>query len=259
MRYRFTAQELFAMAYISRKQKMYGIPDCFAGLQQAERQLAIQLACDQLSKDSIMQMNADGQYVLNCEYDLLLSFVCDCSRCLTVAIQKGPGSGVNLIFWKKDGQFLQAEAIGNRYFFSLPEPFLIAGCYKDVLKGGLECNGIPVEIPQIVLTKAKRLCGDRKLDEALRILRQNGANETEAAVIMQGLEEKACYIGMLLMKVDHGVCHIEEHAFLSSRNIVMELSHTVSNFRTCARFTPASVSQAESALATVVQKFLNDE
>ena len=107
-------------------------------------------------------------------------------------------------------------------------------------------------IPQIALTKAKRYAIKEKTEEALRILKQNGADNRTAAVLYDGLREKAQYLGLLLMDMSSGTCEKTEKAWLNGRGVIYSMGKTVVNLRNCTVFTEVereAVSQDIEKLA----------
>ena len=56
----FTATELYGMAYLMKKQKMYGIPNAMG----TDRNIALQTVLDGLVSQGIANMDMDGLQVL---------------------------------------------------------------------------------------------------------------------------------------------------------------------------------------------------
>ncbi len=259
-RMKFTAQELYILAYAAGKNKMYGIPDGFAWLEDEEVPAARQQVVDTLLEEGVLNMDFDGKLLVSSEYLDLVGVYCDCSKCLTSNSQNADGSSEDLIFWQYRGAFFRAEIEEDLYFFS--------GCTALEAEESLtrrEWPGSPSQpeketvIPRIALTKAKRYAGKGTADDALRILVQNGADERTAAVLCDGLQEKAQYVGLLLMDMSSGKCEKTERAFLSSRGATYALCSTVVNFRTCTVFTECSGIDAKKEIFGTVGLFLGAE
>ena len=259
-RMRFTAQELYVLAATAGKGKMYGIPDGFAWVPDEELQAARQQVSDALLEEDVLAMDFDGKLSVAADYQELVDVYCDCKKCLTVNRQSTDGKSEDLIFWQKDGNIYRAEIDEDWYAISNVSPFEAEA--SVVAENWPERTSQPsadVIIPQIALTKAKRYAMNGNTEEAHRILRQNGADDRTAAVLCDGLQERAQYVGLLLMDMRSGDCKKTESAFLSSRGINFVMGTTVVNFRTCTTFTECEGAEAQRQIKELVSAFLRTE
>ena len=256
-RMRFMAQELYVLAATAGKRKMYGIPDGFSWVPDEELWATRQQVSDALLEEGVLEMDFDGKLSVSDDYQEMIGVYCDCQKCLTFNRQSPDGKSEDLIFWQKDGVFYRAEIDEDWYAIGKVSPDETET--SIVTEYWLERMFQPSEdvvIPQIALTKAKRYLMDGKTDEAIRILKQNGADDRTVAVLCDGLQEKAQYVGLLLMDMRSGECEKNERAFLSSRGITFAVRTTVVNFRSCAAFTECEGKTAQRQIKELVTSFL---
>ena len=148
----FTAKELFGMAYLAKKEKMYGVPDVLG----AERNVALQTVIDELVSQKIADINIDGQIALRPEYFTTVNTYCDCERCMTVNARTENGTEHSYIFWLKDAEYAMAEVVDDRYVFTSTDTDLINALIDQLLCSTQAKELTPVVvIPQLELVKAK--------------------------------------------------------------------------------------------------------
>ena len=259
-RMRFTAQELYVLAATAGKGKMYGIPDGFAWVPEEELQLMRQQVSDELLDEDILEMDFDDKLSISGDYQELIDVYCDCQKCLTVNRQNSEGRSEDLIFWQKDGDIYLAEIDEDWYTFNKISPQEAeASVAAESWPESTPQSSTSIEIPQIALTKAKRYAMNGNTEEALRILLQNGADDRAAVVLCDGLQEKAQYVGLLLMDMCSGNYEKTESAFLSSRRITFAMGTTVVNFRTCTTFTECEGAEVQRKIKELVTAFLRTE
>lgn len=257
VRQSYTAKELFCMAYIQNKQKMYGIPDGFGAMPREMRIAEIQRISDGLTDEGIIEMDMDGSVELNESCKAMLDYICECDMCLTLNVQKSPNGLQSYMFWQHNSSYMMAEVIGDRYLLSTADAFTIRGLVEQAWDNDKE-SSIPdkIIVPQLALVKAKRRIGEEKTEDAFRILRQNGADEKAAQIILSGLSEKAGYLGVLLMDNHTGECKKQEYCYLFDNDVIFALSQQVLNFRTCAVFSGVDSKAVQETLTSAVDNFL---
>lgn len=249
----FSAQELYCIAYLAKKKKMYGIPAAFGNDRRAEMQDTI----DDLLKQQIAEMDIDGKIRLNEAYKHTADIISDCDKCITVNTQNEDGTSNNYIFWRCSSDYFMAEVLDYHYVISQIGAEFISSIFDGLaFTFQNEEQGRQCVLPQLILTKAKRLCMDGRQDDAVRLLRQNGASEEIALVITQGLCEKARYVATLLMEIQDGVCQKKSEAFLGAKGITLSLKQTVEDYRTCCAFNEVPRDDANKAIREAVGAFL---
>ena len=254
----FSAQELICMAGLCEKKTIYGIPDGFAAVYEEDMPAAFQQVNDSLIKSRIAEMNFDGKVILHDEYRELIHVCCDCEKCLTVNIQRADRTAADYIFWQTERSLHMAEAVGNQYVFSRTDAAMIRMLTAEYsFSGNGAAESLELVIPQTELLKAKRQARGGNHDGAVRILRQNGADERLSHIIAEGLDEKAVYIGILYMDNRESSCRQTEIAYLNSQGAVFQLGQTVMNFRTCAVFREVDGADARQALSDLIDQFLD--
>ena len=251
-RMKFSAQELYVLAAAAKKEKMYGLPDGFSWMPEEEMPVAHRQIADALLDEGVLVMDFDGKTSVAAEYVEMVNVYCDCSKCLTLNRQKENGVSEDKIFWQYNERMYCAEAQEDDYVFhTVSGPEIQADLAQEKWTS-VGAAGMETVIPQIALTKAKRYAIKEKTEEALRILKQNGADNRTAAVLYDGLREKAQYLGLLLMDMSSGTCEKTEKAWLNGRGVIYSMGKTVVNLRTCTVFTEVereAVSQDIEKLA----------
>lgn len=254
MQMAFTAQELYCMAYLRGKHKMYGIPNVMA----ANREKQIQEAISSLLAQQLATMDVDGNTSINEDYHTLVDHYCDCQKCLAVTLQR-ENHKQSLIFWKYDDQYMMAEVVGVRYVFSSVDETMV----RDLLNGVLYCQDICCNIPeaivpQIQLKKARRLCCNENIDEAIRLLRQNGVGEDMAGLIVDVLQEQAYCLGLIYMDMQSSPPSKTEKMFLAGNNILLSVGTTEVNLRSCAIFQSISLPKMRADLSQIISSFIEE-
>ena len=92
-------------------------------------------------------------------------------------------------------------------------------------------------------------------EDALRLLKQNGADDRTASVIYDGLQEKAQYLGLLLMEPSSDDCKKTEKAWLSSRGVLFAMRKAIVNYRTSVAFTEADAESVSVGIEELAAEF----
>ncbi len=251
----FTAKELFGMAYLAKKEKMYGVPDVLG----AERNVALQTVIDELVSQKIADINIDGQIALRPEYFSTVNTYCDCQKCMTVNARTEDGTECSYIFWLKDTEYALAEVVDNLYVFTSTDPDMIKALISQLLCSDQAQKLTPmVVIPQLELVKAKRACVKGDYEETTRIIRQCGASPDVSNAIVSGLQGNAYYLGLLYMNMDMptGECQKQDLSYVCNDGLLLSLGQTVANLRTCATFTPINCEDMHDAVKALMHRFL---
>ncbi len=256
-RMRFSAQELYVIAVTAGKDKMYGIPDDFSWMEDEDIPAARQQVSDSLMDEDIIGIDFDGKLSVSQDYEELAEIYCSCRKCLTVNRQAANGASEDLIFWQYGDKYYRAEETEDDYYvFSTVDDLEIkAELTKDTWPEGADGSN-ETAIPQVALKRAKRFVTHKETDQALRVLKQNGADERVAAILLDGLQEKAQYLGFLLMDLKSGECEEREKSWLSSRGVILSMSSTVVNYRTCTVFTETTKDEVSQEIGNIVSAFL---
>ena len=251
----FTLEQLFCMAQIARKKRLFGIADPFQGHDTDNRSAVMSETVDELLQLGVVEVDFINGVCIKEQYKDYLSFICDCDMCL-VCNQMECGDTKNVVLWKKNGTFLMAEMVGNRVVLSnlsmTQVEYLLAA-----IKFGESANIIVDSfcIPQIELSKAKRLLMNGKRQEAVRVLRQNGTEQHLVRALLTGLEEKASFLGLTLVDCETDGVNQTEHTWLFSEDILLSLQKQVINYRTCTRFEVVSFSLVNEQICSVRNRF----
>lgn len=252
----FSAQELYCMAELLRKNSMYGIPNGFEMFSEDELPQIKASVLDELLNKQVTTMNLDGRTVLAADYRGLVDAICDCDACLTVNYQSGEDRSEDTVLWRTGTSYLRADVIDDRFVFVTED----ADSIKSYLSAiNIKSNGASekkrVTIPHIALAKAKRAAADKKDEDAKRILLQNGAGDL-TDVILAGLKENADYLGLLLMTNKPEERPMQQAAYLCANGILLTLSETIVNYRNSTAFSVCSEADAAGQIHEFQSQFV---
>lgn len=252
----FTAKELFGMAYLIKKQKMYGIPDAMG----TERNLALQAVLDGLVSQNVAQMDMDGHITLRPEYVATVNAFCDCKKCLTIHASQEDAKEQSMIFWACEGAWVMAEMVDDCYVFSKTDGDMIEAISNGFIYPG-ETGVLTSQavVPQLDIVKAGRACAKGNSMEALRIIRQSGVEPNISNAIVAGLLGSAYYLGLVCMDLGSGACQTQALSYIYIDGILLSVSQTAVNLRTCVTFTPITGEDMRNTVRTLVSDFLEKE
>lgn len=251
----FTALELAAIASAFGAEKVYGLPDYFAGISQGEQNYLLQAATERLMEKQVLKMDFDGVVELAPDYRDIASVVFSCEKCLTVNLQDGRSGAKAFIFWKSTDRLVMAEAVENQYVLSFSDgDFLKALVSSFAYKDADELPGSFV-IPGITLEKAKRACEEGRLDDAIRLIRQAGAHEKEAFMFAEALCCRADVLSVLLADAQNGDA-ITELTYFQTNRTLFRVGAKVVNLRSCAEIAGADAESAKTSIEQLVNSFL---
>lgn len=249
----FTAKELFGMAYLAKKEKMYGVPDVLG----TERNVALQTVIDELVSKKIADMNIDGQTALRPEYFSTVNTYCNCQKCMTVNARTEDGAEHSYIFWLSDAEYALADVVDDQYVFTSTCPDMIKALVSQLLCSAQAKELTPVVvIPQLELVKAMRTCVKGDYAGTTRIIRQCGASPDVSNTIVAGLQGNAYYLGLVYMDMLTGECQKQDLSYICNDGVLLSLGQTVANLHTCATFTPVKCEDMHDAVKVLVHSFL---
>lgn len=255
----FTAPELYCMARLAGKRRMFGIPDVLAGISKDEQPSIIRHYCDELVQRGIAALDIDGNIRLVEEYRNIPNIYSDCDYCMTITRQAESGENKAYAFWKKAGKIHMAESVGEGYLITESNQKEVRSCCGiDIAAADDDTEVIAqsTPIPQIALVKAKRAAMSGERDRVIRILRENGADQQLAGILCRGLEEKADYVGLLLMKAAGEKVETQEVAWLQRNGVTLTAHKEVINYRTCIAFERTPAAGLAAKAEAIVETFL---
>lgn len=254
----FTAQELFCMALLQRKRQMYGIPTGFEDMSKEKAWELLQQLQNSLIAEDIVEMDFDGQFSLKHDYEEFLRYICDCNKCMELSSQRNNRTQ-RFIFWKLENEYIMAEAIGSKFLFSKTSPDQIRALTADMWSEETCCKQKKeIEIRQLAMKKAKRLSLEGNREEAIRLLRQNGADVETARLISDGFEDKADFLAVLLMAGEKDSGPEREALFLAAEESIFEVSQTVINLRTFTKLSSVDGEYPQKTLSETLEMFFNN-
>ena len=255
--YLFTANELYCIAYISGKTKVYGIAYDIG----SDIEASIHKITDTLVTKDVLTINVDGGILVADDYRDIVNFVSDCQNCITINAQKKNGESQSIIIWKYNDQYLMAEFNTDYYLMVSIDEYIV----KSILQSFLPTNQCEVHADDVIiplkeLTKVKRLGNSKASADIDLMLKQNGvADDKISKLIADGLLERADYIGILHMDMNVGECQKEEAAYLSDGNVILEINRTIVNFRTSLCFSCKTAMQVGATIESMVDAFINGQ
>ena len=250
-----SAQELIYMASLAGYDVLPGIPDAFRGLTMEQRVERLEQVRASLFKKGAICAE-ENKITLSAWYDAIIKRCCTCEMCLTVSTLRPGKRAWQWISWKKDGQYQTADAQNGQYCFSLETPEVIRRRVEALPAFSSSGQNGAITVISRALVKAKQLAAAGRKEDAVRLLRQNGAGDKEAAFLAEGLLEQAAFLNLVLLR-KHGVeTSAEEHTFLGDRQTAYALSQTVENFRTCTRFEERTCDEIQRCISSLTGSFL---
>lgn len=253
----FTALELFCLAYLCGRTKMYGLPDPLSHLSDEQKIDMIDLTLSTFIEHGILVMDFDGNQSLQQDYRELVSVICDCDKCLTVNISKPENEETYLVAWKKQNFVFCAEQNDNVYTISSVQERTIQSLFYPFYSELCDSDAsVESTVLNMSLVKASRAAEKGNLQEAIRILRQEGVCDSIAGVVIDGIQKKATYLGYLLIEIDkeHGNSE-KSSAFLCSRNRILHLNQRYRNLRNCTSFGSISKDDAIKEVNGILDVF----
>lgn len=252
------ARELYCMAQLCNKEALFGIPDGFEMFAEEEVPQAKMETLDALLAKQITKMDLDGNTILDQAYLPMIEAICECETCLTVNYQAGTERSEDVIFWRTGNRFLRADVMGNNYvFLSDDEDGIKSYLSAFSMQGSGESGTAAVTIPQIALAKAKRAFANGKEEEAKRVLLQNGAGAL-TDVISEALQEKADYLGLLVIHNSQKESQMQQAGFLSSNGCLLSLSDDIVNYRNCTVFSGCAAGAVSAKIQELSLQFFGD-
>ena len=253
----FTALELYCLAYLCGKTKMYGIPDPLSQLADEQKSETLDSTITSFIDRGILVMDFDGNQALQQEYEMLVSVFCDCDKCLIVNIANPGKEEKNLVVWKTNQSVFFAEKVDDVYSLSTVQEYTIRSIFNPFFSE--LCDGessIESTVLNLSLIKASRAAEKGDLQAALRILKQDGVCDSIAGVVIDGMQKKAMYLGCLLIEIDkeHGNSE-KSSAFLCSRNRMLHLTQRYRNLRNCTSFGSISKEDAIKEVNGILDVF----
>lgn len=259
-RWRFTAREVVCIAVLCGKEKLYGIPDPFASIPQEKRFSAMQSTMNDLLDEQILEMNFAGAVSVREESFWLSEFVCNCESCMTVTLRSSALGEQNSILWKKGDKLLMAEAEEGQYQFSFADASFVRSLVRSISFGC--AAAVPLQetvIPRVALRRAKRFFSKGRTEDALRLLRQNGAGGSAVSAVADGITGELRYTLVRLVEVCGKEHTQREVSYLSGKNIVLALEEQWLNLTACVKFISVDSAEPASILAAWTEDFLQRE
>ena len=250
----FTALELYYLAYLCGKTKMFGLPDIFSAIPDEEKQSVLRQTVDALAVKNAVEMDFDGNQTVTSEVREIVNAYCDCEKCFTVNSTAMDGSSDSFIVWNTFGKLYCANISEDLYWISETDEGTIR---LLTLKGQFHetiVRSIPNStILNTALQKAKRFAMSGNPEEALRILLQNGASETAAPLILNSLLETNNYYCIALFTSEADTAF--EKAWIGNADTILELREESVNFRPCTMFSEVSLYNVREEINGMIEKF----
>jgi hypothetical protein len=152
-----------------------------------------------------------------------------------------------------------AEIRDGRYMFSA-----VDGTTVDTMLHSLPLTHTPgariVEtvLPQMALRKAHRLCCEQLHDDAVRLLRQHGAELMVAEAVVDSFSNQGESIHILYLLRTTGAPKTIERTYLWSRGLCFLAEQTVQGLRTCTRFTASETADVRQTIQNISMAFLEN-
>ena len=257
--YCFTSIDLYCLAYLCGKTKIYGLPDPLYNLADEQKSELIDATINTFLERGILIMDFDGNQSLHKELKELVAVFSDCDECLTVNISKPDIEDKDLIVWKKGDAFYLAQLNNAVYTISVMGENEIRNEFCNFYSELCESEtSVESTVLNMSLVKASRAAEKGDMQEALRILKQDGVSDSIASVVVDGMQKKASYLGCLLIEISKQNGKTEKYsAFLCSRNKTLHLTQRYCNLRNCTAFGSISKVDAVNEINCILDAFFS--
>ena len=257
----FTALEIYCMAFLAGKEKMYGIADAFSLIPPTQREETLQRETDLLLDKGCLEMDFDGALALSPDGAFVVEAVTSCESCLIVCRNSPKEGSLTSIFWRGGETFLRADLRKDLYCFS--------ECTAESVREALpvwrlkpaeeEAESVEAEISQSVLGKAKRYLAEGNRQEALRLLQQNGIGRRPAGLLADALEEKLRYLGLTVVSPRGEKPGKFNAAWLAGEDRLLSLKASERNGQPGTRFESITEDRLGQETEAMLRHFLPEE
>lgn len=192
--YALSAIELDVLTRMCGKRRICAIPDEYGELSTEERPAVKASAINSICEKKLLLIDFDGHISPSEDAKKIADFVSD-SDSVIIIKQCGVLQGSEgIAIWEKNGEFLQADQIEDRFFLSQIAKDDLSQLWNTlssaIPRASVESER-QVEIPRLAMRKARRLCCERRETEALELLRENGVLQDTATLLILGLSSQA--------------------------------------------------------------------
>ena len=250
----FTTLELYCLAYLCGKTDMFGLPDVYSAVPDEEKLSVMRRTIDSLAEKNAVVMDFDGNIAVSESCKNMVNAYCDCSKCMTVNIQKMDGSADSAVFWNTSGKLYGAVITDDTYWISETDKdnvnlFTSRGSYQTE-----KTKGIPDSmILNTALQKAKRFVNEGNNEEALRVLMQSGSSEAASSILLNSLLEKNDYFCIVLIAPNSG--ETAEKAWIGNGSVILELKSDSVNYRPCTTFSEVTSEKVHYDIEKILESF----
>lgn len=259
MTFELSAVELYCMAHLNRKRKLCGIVDVFVDVERPRVMDAVREITADFVARGVAEMDMDGNISLRTEYSTLLEWICDCDSFLTVTYCEPDGRMGRRIFWVVGCRLLMAQTTGGKYVITETDADAAAACIKSHFPStGFAGGGMETVLPAISLKTAAGYCKSGNQHDGFRVLRQNGADEQNAHMILQGLSAKANWLAIRRVNNRKGAESVQKKVCFWTEDRLYSLERRVVGLRTCVAFVPEAGIRCESELTALADAFERD-
>lgn len=187
--YMLSAIEADVLARLCDKKKIFVIPDEFGELSAEEKKKAKACAIDSLNEKNLLVIDFDGNTFPTEDARRIAEFISECENTVVIKQEGILPSSEGLAVWQRSGKLLKAEQIGERFVFSELSKEALTEIWDSLISSlptTSAVNGAFVEIPRLTMRKSRRWCFEEKNAEAIDLLRECGAPEDIATLLILG-------------------------------------------------------------------------
>lgn len=258
---KFTAIEIYCMAYLSGAEKMYGVYNYIDEELSEEKGRALFIeGLNDLYEQGVVEMSMDGLYSLNPSYEELVDMICECDKCLTLVRQQRNEDAAVYVFWRKNQSVFRADVTGENFVIARSDSEDVRmRCQPDVHPNiNKKISGTTV-LSQLSISQAQTAVERKKPDQAVRILRSNGAEKYMAEVLTEALEKNADYYRMVLMvNQDNTTTETAANKLICSGE-AFTMENTRLGSRSAIAYIPVSEAEKNREIMSMIEEFLADE
>lgn len=253
-----TAREIMVAAAMSKKAKLYGIPDDFEDLPQESVSAAVQDAKNSLWEKGCLTMDFDGNTTLSETVKSIISFCTGCDKYLSVVTRNHNSLPGKIIVWKLADHFLHATVNDKIYHFSfMDEKEAQKSLARLIPWSGKSRAGKTTTITQTALKKAKRCANAMDFDGAALLLRQQGADEVSSRIIANALFEKTSVFSFVAVDQTSEPAKSMQCMFSADSDGYLLIEPALEGYRSAASFEDITERKLKSRVAALLDAFLD--
>lgn len=257
MTFELSAVDLYGMAYLNRKRKIYGMPNIFVDIDRSDALAVLKEIAAGFVDRGIADLDMDGNISLRTEYKMMLDQMCNCEKYLTVTYCTPQEHTGSRIFWLSGRELLMAEKSGGTYRISTVDTETAEALIRSYFPVSHSVvDAVETVIPKVVLKSAAEACKSGNMYDCVRVLRQNGADERTAHLICCGLSGNANWLAVCYADDKSETNEKQSKVYVWTEDWLLEVERRMIGLRSGVAFVPVDADRCAAELTVMIDSFL---